>query len=155
MRYQDTRCITDSHWMMLWLWRQKMQKPCYRIHRPDWPVLRKTSSGDEEGHEKRKDIVFFIKIFPLPFIRVLMWSQRHRVCEKSMDLLEAAPRKTLPEPKCETKAIEETSSLQKTAESVPHDLIFPSGISSPVIRMPDALIGLIDKQPHNNTRCLM
>jgi thiol:disulfide interchange protein DsbC len=98
--------------------------------------------------EKRKDIVFFIKLFPLPFHKGADVKAKAIVCEKSLALLEAAlEKKPLPDPKCETKAIEENISLaEKIGIRGTPAIILPSGNIVPGYKDADALISLIDKQ---------
>jgi len=97
--------------------------------------------------EKRNDIAFFIKMFPLPFHKGADVKSKAIVCEKSMALLEAAfEKKPLPEPKCDTKAIEENIKLaEKLGIRGTPALILPSGNIIPGLKDADSLIGLIDK----------
>jgi thiol:disulfide interchange protein DsbC len=101
--------------------------------------------------EKRKDIAFFIKMFPLPFHKGADVKSKAIVCEKSMDLLDAAlDNKPIPEPKCETKAIEENIKLgEKLGIRGTPAIILPSGNIIPGYKDADSLIGLIDKQSLN------
>jgi len=61
---------------------------------------------------ERKDIVFYVKMFPLPMHKGAYDKAKAIVCEKSITLLEDAfAGKELPKPKCETKVIDENISL--------------------------------------------
>ena len=79
--------------------------------------------------EERKDIVFFIKMFPLPMHKGAYEKAKAIVCEKSLALLEDAyAKKELPKPTCETTAVDANIKL---AESLgitgTPALIFPDG----------------------------
>jgi len=98
--------------------------------------------------EKRKDIVFYIKLFPLPMHKEAYAKAKAIVCEKSLSLLEDAfERKTLPAPKCETTAIDDNISLaQKLGISGTPAIILPDGRLLPGYLEADALILQIEKQ---------
>ncbi len=81
--------------------------------------------------EERKDIVFYIKLFPLRIHPEAYEKSKAIVCENSLALLEEAfDKKPLPKPKCETPIIDENIKL---AERL--------GISSlPVLILPDGRV---------------
>ena len=82
--------------------------------------------------EERKDIVFYIKLYPLRMIHPEAYEKSKAiVCENSLALLEEAfDKKPLPKPKCETPIIDENIKL---AEKL--------GISSlPVLVLPDGRV---------------
>lgn len=81
--------------------------------------------------EERKDIVFYIKLFPLRIHPEAYEKSKAIVCENSLALLEEAfDKKPLPKPKCETPVIDENIRL---AEKL--------GISSlPVLILPDGRV---------------
>ncbi|OGP79722.1 MAG: hypothetical protein A2V86_12145 [Deltaproteobacteria bacterium RBG_16_49_23] len=81
--------------------------------------------------EERKEIAFFIKMFPLKIHPAAYQKSKTIVCEKSLALLEEAfEKKALPPPKCETTAVDETIKLTERL-----------GITStPVSVMPDGRI---------------
>ncbi len=85
--------------------------------------------------KERKDIVFFIKLYPLN--KESYTKAKAIVCEKSLALLEDAfENKPIPKPKCETSAIDDNIKLAKKL-----------GISgAPAIVMPDGRLipGYID-----------
>ena len=97
--------------------------------------------------EKRKDIVFFIKMFPLPFHKGAAEKAKAIVCEKSMALLEDAfAKKTIPEAKCNTTAIDDNIKLaEKLGIRGTPAIILPNGVIVPGAKDADALIELIDK----------
>jgi len=65
--------------------------------------------------EERKDIVFYIKMYPIAQLHPeAPQKAKAIVCEKSMALLEDAfDKKPLPQPKCETTVVDENISLAK------------------------------------------
>lgn len=80
--------------------------------------------------EERKDIVFSIKMLPLPKIHPGAYDKAKAiVCEKSMTLLENAyDRKQLPKPSCETPVVDENIRLaEKLGISSLPTLVFPDG----------------------------
>jgi thiol:disulfide interchange protein DsbC len=81
--------------------------------------------------EERKDVAFYIKLFPLKIHPGAYEKSKAIVCENSLTLLEDAfDKKPLPAPKCETPVIDEN---MKLAEKL--------GISSaPVLILPDGKI---------------
>jgi thiol:disulfide interchange protein DsbC len=81
--------------------------------------------------EERKDIAFYIKLFPLRIHPEAYEKSKAIVCENSLTLLEEAfDKKPLPKPKCETRVIDENIKL---AEKL--------GISSvPVLILPDGKV---------------
>ena len=98
--------------------------------------------------EKRKDIAFYIKLYPLAMHKDAYAKAKAIVCEKSLSLLEDAfERKTLPAPKCETSAIDDNISLaQKLGISGTPAIIMPDGRLLPGYLEADALIQQIEKK---------
>ncbi len=97
--------------------------------------------------EKRKDIVFFIKLYPLPMHKGAYDKAKAIVCEKSLALLEDAfEKKPLPAPKCETSALDENIKLtEKLGIRGTPAIILPNGTIVPGYKEADALIALIEK----------
>ncbi len=97
--------------------------------------------------EKRKDIAFYIKMFPLPMHPGAYEKAKAIVCEKSLSLLEDAfEKKQLPKPKCETPVIDENLKLaEKLGITGAPTLIMPDGRVMSGYREADALIQLIVK----------
>ncbi len=95
--------------------------------------------------EERKDIAFFIKFFPLKSHPMAYQKAKAIVCEKSLSLLEDAHSgKPLPEPKCDTTAIDESTKLaEKLGISSVPALIFPDGRLMPGYKDAKTLLGLI------------
>jgi thiol:disulfide interchange protein DsbC len=62
--------------------------------------------------EERKDIVFFIKLFPLKSHPAAYEKSKAIICEKSLKLLEDAyEKKPLPKPACQTSAVDDNIKL--------------------------------------------
>jgi thiol:disulfide interchange protein DsbC len=97
--------------------------------------------------EKRKDIVFLIKMFPLSFHKGSYAKAKAIVCEKSLLLLEDAfANKSLPEPKCETSALDENLKLgEKLGIRGTPAIIFPNGSVIPGYKDADSIISQLDK----------
>lgn len=96
---------------------------------------------------ERKDIAFYIKMFPLPMHKEAYDKAKAIVCEKSLALLENAfEKKPLPKPKCETTAIDENIKLaQKLGISGTPAMIFPDGKLVPGALDAKAIIEKIGK----------
>jgi thiol:disulfide interchange protein DsbC len=95
--------------------------------------------------EKRKDIAFFIKMYPLPMHKGSYEEAKAIVCEKSLALLDDAfAKKPLPAPKCETNALDENIKLaEKLGIRGTPALILPDGIVVPGYKDADSIIALI------------
>ena len=78
---------------------------------------------------ERKDIAFYIKMYPLPMHKEAYDKAKAIVCEKSLALLEDAfEKKPLPKPKCETTVVDENIKLaEKLGISGTPAMIFPDG----------------------------
>jgi len=96
----------------------------------------------------RKDIAFFIKLYPLPMHKNAYAKAKAIVCEKSLSLLEDAfEKKQLPEPKCETTAIDDNIKLaQKLGINGTPAMIMPDGRLISGYLEADALIKQIEKK---------
>jgi len=79
--------------------------------------------------QERRDIAFYIKLYPLRIHPEAYEKSKAIVCEKSLALLEDAyEKKPLPKPTCETKVIDENIALtgKLGINSLP-SLILPDG----------------------------
>jgi len=95
--------------------------------------------------DQRKDIVFYIKLFPLKNHPEAYQKSKSIVCEKSLALLEEAfEKKPIPKPKCETSAVDENIKLaeKQGITSVP-SLVLPDGRIFPGYKDARSLIQLI------------
>ena len=97
--------------------------------------------------EERKDIVFYLKMFPLPMHKGAYDKAKAIVCEKSLALLEDAfAGKELPKPKCETKVIDENIALgQKLGINGTPALILPDGRLMPGYKDAKGIMEMIGK----------
>jgi thiol:disulfide interchange protein DsbC len=79
--------------------------------------------------EERKDIAFYIKMYPLKMHPAAYDKAKAIVCEKSLDLLESAhSNKPLPKPSCETNAVDESIKVaEKLGVTGVPVLILPDG----------------------------
>ena len=94
---------------------------------------------------ERKDIAFYIELFPLKNHPEAYEKSKSIVCEKSLALLESAfEKKAIPKSKCETSAIDENIKLAEKLgiTSVP-SIILPDGRVFPGYKDARSLIQLI------------
>lgn len=96
--------------------------------------------------EKRKDIVFFIKMFPLAMHKGSYAKSKAIVCEKSLKLLDDAfENKELPPAKCDTQVIDNNIALAgKLGINGTPAIIFPDGRVVPGYMPADSLIKEVD-----------
>ncbi len=97
---------------------------------------------------ERRDIAFYIILYPLPMHKEAYDKAKTILCEKSLDLLDAAfEKKPLPKPSCDTKAVDENIKLaEKLGISGTPAVIFPDGTLIPGAVEADAIIQQIDKK---------
>jgi thiol:disulfide interchange protein DsbC len=95
--------------------------------------------------EERKDIAFYIKLYPLNSHPEAYEKSKAIVCEKSLDLLEAAyEKKPLPKSSCETTIIDENIRLaEKIGISSLPSIVLPDGRVFPGYRDAKSLMGLL------------
>lgn len=98
--------------------------------------------------EKRKDIAFYIKLFPLPMHKGSYAKSKAIICENSLSLLDDAfAHKDLPKPSCETDKVDENLALgKKLGISGTPALIFPDGSLVPGALDADAIIKKVEKE---------
>jgi thiol:disulfide interchange protein DsbC len=96
----------------------------------------------------RKDIAFYIKMFPLKMHPGAYQKAKAIVCERSLTMLEDAfSNKSLPAPKCKTSAVDENMKLaERLGITGAPTLIMPDGRVIAGFKDADALKGLIDKK---------
>ncbi len=96
--------------------------------------------------EKRKDIVFLIKMFPLAMHKGSYDKAKAIVCEKSLKLLDDAfENKELPPAKCNTQVLEDNITLAgKLGIQGTPAIIFPDGRIVPGYMPADSLIKEVD-----------
>lgn len=95
--------------------------------------------------EERKDIVFYVKMFPLPMHKGADEKAKAIICEKSLKLLEDAfEGKELPAAKCDTKAVDENIKLaQKLGINGTPALILSDGRVLSGYKDAKSIIGLV------------
>jgi thiol:disulfide interchange protein DsbC len=82
---------------------------------PDCPYCRKLHDEMKRVIEKRKDIAFYIILYPLPMHKDAYKKSQAVLCEKSQALLDDAfSGKDMPEPKCGREAVEKNLELAKS-----------------------------------------
>ena len=96
--------------------------------------------------EKRKDIVFLIKMFPLAMHKGSYDKAKAIVCEKSLKLLDDAfENKEIPPAKCNTQVLDDNIALAgKLGIQGTPAIIFPDGRVVPGYMPADALIKEVD-----------
>lgn len=116
---------------------------------PDCPYCQKLHEDVKKIILKRKDIAFYIKLFPLPMHPDAYEKSKTIICEKSAKLLnEAFEGKTLPKATC--KAEEVDNNIKLAGELGLHGtpaIILPDGTLIPGYMPEEALIKLIDGEP--------
>lgn len=114
---------------------------------PDCPYCGKLHTEIKKVVEKRKDIAFFIKLFPLPMHKDAEWKAKSIVCKKSMQLLEDNfEGKPIEKAECDTKVIEENKKLAgELGITGTPALVLPDGRILSGYREADALIEMITK----------
>jgi thiol:disulfide interchange protein DsbC len=114
---------------------------------PDCPYCAKLHQEIKKVVAKRQDIAFFIKMYPLPMHQGAYEKAKAIVCEKSLALLDDAfAKKTLPEAKCDSTAVDDNLKLaEKLGIRGTPAIIMPNGIIVPGYKDADSLIELIDK----------
>ena len=95
--------------------------------------------------EERKDVAFYIMMYPLKIHPEAYKKSKAIVCEKSIALLEDAfNKKPVPDPKCETTVVDENLKLaEKLGISSAPTLILPDGKVLPGYKDAKTLLGLI------------
>jgi thiol:disulfide interchange protein DsbC len=115
---------------------------------PDCPFC-KAHEEMKKVVEKRKDIAFLIKLYPLPMHKDALWKSKTIVCEKSMQLLEDNfAGKEIPKKECDAaKAIDENLKLApELGITGTPAMIMPDGRVIPGYREADQLIEAITKK---------
>lgn len=112
---------------------------------PDCPFCGRLHREMKEVVEKRKDIAFYIKLFPLPNHVDAYWKSKSIYCKRSLELLEKNfEGKAPPQPDCETDQIDKNIALGRELgiDSTP-TIILPDGRVIPGAIPAEKLIELI------------
>ncbi len=115
---------------------------------PECPYCKKLHEETKKILGKRKDIAFYIKMFPLPSHPKAYDKAKTIQCKKSIKLLEDAfDGKDLPKPDCEAKEIDENIKLGKTLGigGTPY-IILPDGRVIPGYLQADALLKILENK---------
>lgn len=115
---------------------------------PDCPFCVRLHEEMKKVITERKDIVFQIKMFPLPMHKEAFEKAKTIVCEKSLELLDDAyAKKKLPKPKCKTSIIDDNIKLaKKLGISGTPAMILPDGRIISGGKDAKAIKELIDKK---------
>ena len=115
---------------------------------PECPYCGKLHQEIKKVLEKRKDIAFYIKLFPLAKLHPKAYEKSMAiVCEKSLKLLEDSfAGKSIPEAKCKTSELDENLKLgERFGLRGTPAIILPGGGIVPGYKDADSIISLIDK----------
>jgi thiol:disulfide interchange protein DsbC len=112
---------------------------------PECPYCQKLQAEMHSVVQKRPDVAFYIKMYPLASHPKAKEKAKTIVCEKSLKLLEdSLAGKEIPAPTCETNQIEENIRLaQELGVNSTPTLIFPDGKVVPGYRPADKIIELL------------
>jgi thiol:disulfide interchange protein DsbC len=96
---------------------------------PDCPYCRNFHKEINETLKKRNDLGFYVILFPLRMHPDSYRKSKSIICEKSIKLLdEAVEGKSVPDPKCDTKEVDENIKLgEKLGISGTPTAIMPNG----------------------------
>ncbi|MGO9378183.1 MAG: DsbC family protein [Dissulfurispiraceae bacterium] len=114
---------------------------------PDCPYCAKLHAEIKKVVEKRKDIAFFIKLFPLPMHKDSEWKAKSIICNKSIKLLDDNfEGRPIPKTECDTNVIDENKKLAgELGISGTPALVLPDGRIVSGFREADTLIDMITK----------
>ena len=114
---------------------------------PECPFCQKLHHEMEEIAKNRKDIAFFIKMFPLKSHPHSYEKAKTIICTKSAKLLaDSLAGQPLPPPVCETDQVEKNIELaEKLHINSTPTLIFPDGKVFPGYRPADAILSILEK----------
>lgn len=114
---------------------------------PDCPYCQKLHKEMKLVVEERKDIAFYILLFPLPSHQNARAKSTTVICERSAKLLDDAMEgKSLPEATCETTEVSDNIALGKElGVNVTPTLILPTGSILPGYLKADELIKAVDE----------
>lgn len=126
----------------------KAEKKVVVFDDPDCPYCSRLHQDIKKILEKRKDIAFFIKMYPLAIHPQAYEKSKAIVCAKSAKLLDDAfSGKKLPKAECETDELDNNIKLAEELgiRGTPA-IILPDGRHIRGYVQPDVLLGLIDNQ---------
>jgi thiol:disulfide interchange protein DsbC len=124
----------------------KAEKKVIIFTDPDCPYCSNLHKIIKQIGEKRKDIVFYIKMFPLPFHKDAYWKSKSIVCNNSIQLLQDCfDKKEIAKTDCTTDEVDNTLKLGKSLgiDGTPA-IILPDGRLRMGAMPEEELIKLID-----------
>ncbi|MEK7678552.1 MAG: DsbC family protein [Deltaproteobacteria bacterium] len=126
----------------------KAEKKIIVFSDPDCPYCKKLHEDIKGIVSKRKDIAFYIKLFPLQMHPEAYAKSKTVICKKSTKLLDdAMAGKTLPKPDCKAEEVDNNLKLgEELGIRGTPAIIFPDGRLLPGYLPPDALLELLEKK---------
>lgn len=96
---------------------KKAKKKIVVFTDPDCPYCRRLHEELKEVLAKRKDVAFYLMLFPLPMHKDSYPKVQAVLCERSLNLADAAfAGKAVPDPKCGKEAVERNIALAGTLQ---------------------------------------
>ena len=93
----------------------KAEKKVIIFTDPDCPYCGNLHNIIKQIGEKRKDIAFYIKMYPLPFHKDAYWKSKSIVCNNSLQLLQDCfDKKEIAKTDCPTEEVDNTLKLAKS-----------------------------------------
>lgn len=128
------------------LGQKKARKKVIVFTDPDCPFCAKLHEEMKKVVEKRKDIVFYIKLFPLKMHPDSYWKSKSIICGKSIRMLEDNfAKKPIAREECNTKEVDNTIKLaEKIGITGTPTLILSSGKKHSGTMDADQLIEFVD-----------
>lgn len=116
---------------------------------PDCPYCRKLHKEIKEIAAKRKDIAFYIKLYPLDMHPQAYEKAKAILCENSFEMLDAAfEGKEVPKAKCDTKEVDRNiETAKKLGIRGTPGIVLPDGRLVPGYVEAGVLLELIDNPP--------
>lgn len=117
---------------------------------PDCPYCSSLHKTIKQIAAKRKDIAFYIKLFPLSFHKEAYGKSKSILCSKSLKMLEDAfDKKEIPKATCKTDVVDKTIKLAESLGiSGTPTMILPDGRIVPGALAEEELLKRIDEKPH-------
>lgn len=121
---------------------------------PDCPYCKMLHQDIKKSLLKRADVAYYIKMYPLPIHPQAYAKAKAIVCSKSAQMLDDAfEGKPLPEPNCETSAVDENIKLARELEiSGTPAIILPDGKIIPGYAPIDDILLLMDNPEKQETK---
>lgn len=115
---------------------------------PDCPYCGQLHQEVKKVLEQRRDVVFYLKLFPLPIHKDAYWKSKSVICNKSLKMLEDVfDKKSIPKTECDTKEVDENIKLAESLGiSGTPTLVFSDGRVRSGMLTAEKIIELIDKK---------